>query len=152
MKDETIGAIAIAALVAAYSAAAFLRHANRPSLGETVSEALSKEAGDILQAEVVALVPEADEAIELWPRGGSRSEALPSRAALSIWLCSASAPRDTAVVLLRGLPLGRGKIESASRAGKLSIEELRAPPLRLDCASRARFFILEMKASEVREP
>lgn len=148
MKDETIGAITIAVLVATYSGAVYLRHANKQWLGETVSQALSKEASDILKADVIALVPEPDEAIELWPRGGSRSGSLPDRAALSLWLCSPGAPRETAVVMLRGLPLGRGKIESAFREGKVSIEELRAPPVRLECSTRARFFTLEMRMPE----
>src|SRR6185436_8234606 len=103
------------------------------STGQAISEALSKEASEILRADAVALVPDRDDAIEVWPKGSSHSLSFPSRMAFSSWLCGTDAPKETAVVMLKNLPVGRGKIDNAANEGKLAVEVLRYPPIRLDC-------------------
>lgn len=145
MKDETRGAITIAVILAAYFGAVALRRASREPRGQIITEALGSQAADILQSEAVVLVPEADEPIEVWPRGGTRGESLPNREALVRWLCSELAPRETAVVMLKGIPLGRGRFESASKTDRLVIEELRLPSLPIACPTRAKFFTLELR-------
>lgn len=150
MKDEIRGAITIVVVLAAYFGAIGIRRASREPSGKVITGALGSQAGDILQAEAVVLVPESDDPIEVWPRGAARSEALPNREALVRWLCSDLAPRETAVVMLQGVPLGRGRVESASRSDRLVIGELRVPPIPIACPTRARFFTLELRLPEER--
>lgn len=145
MKDETRGAIVIAVLIAAYGSAVYFRKVIRKSQGESVTQALGKDAGDILKADAIVLVSENAEAIEIWPRGSTVSARLPNRQALSAWLCSPEAPRETAVVMMHGLPLGRGRIDQASKEGRLEVEELHRAPLPLECPSRARFYSMEVR-------
>lgn len=145
MKDEVRGAITIVVVVAAYFGAIAIRRASREPSGKVITEALGSQAGDILQAEAVVLVPESDDPIEVWPRGGARSEAIPNREALVRWLCSDLAPRETAVVMLLGVPLGRGRLESLSGSDRMVIDELRIPPIPIQCPTRARFFTLELR-------
>ena len=151
MKDETRGAIVIAVLIASYCGAVYLRKATRKSQGESVTQALGRDAGDILKADAIVLVSDASETIEIWPRGSAHSASLPSRTALSAWLCSPEAPRETAVVMMEGLPIGRGRLDEASRQGRLVIDELRRAPLPLECPSRARFYSMEVRLGEVRK-
>ncbi len=151
MKDETRGAIVIAVILAMYTGAVYLRKATRRPTGEALTQVLGKEASDILKADAVALVPEGNEAIEIWPRGSTSSASLPNRAALSSWLCSKEAPRETAVVMLQGPSPTRGMLERASKEGKLVVEELRGRPVRLECPSRARFFSMEVRLRETPE-
>lgn len=150
MKDETRGFITIAAIVVVYLGAIALRRAARDPTGLVITQELGSQAGDILRSDVVVLVPEADEGIEVWPRGAARSETIPSREALVRWLCSDAAPREVSVVMLVGVPLGRGRIESASRSDRLVIEELRIPPIPISCPTRTRFFSLELRLPEQR--
>ena len=89
---------------------------------------------------------DAAETIEIWPRGSAHSASLPDRKALSAWLCSPEAPRETAVVMMQGLPLGRGRLDTASKEGRLVIDELHRAPLTLECPSRARFYLMEVRA------
>jgi len=148
VKDETRGAIVIAVVVALYAGGVYLRRATRASFGESVTRALGREASEILQADAVALVSDTDESVEVWPRGASHSASLRTRAALVAWLCSEEAPPDTAVVMLQGLPLGRGRLDQASREGRLVVEELRGEVVRLGCPSRARFYRMELRSGE----
>lgn len=150
MKDEIRGAITLVAVLAAYFGAIAIRRASREPTGKVIAEALGSQAGDILQAEAVVLVPESDDSIEVWPRGEAHSEAIPNREALVRWLCSDLAPRETAVVMLKGVPLGRGRLESVSGSDRLVIEELRTPPIPIVCPTRARFFTLELRLPEER--
>ena len=145
MKDETRGAIVIAVVIAIYTGAVYARKVTRKSQGESLTQALGKDAGDILKADVIVLVSDAAEAIEIWPRGSAHRARLPNRKALSAWLCSPDAPRETAVVMMQGLPLGRGRIDQASKEGRLAIDELQRPPLTLECPSRARFYSMEVR-------
>jgi hypothetical protein len=145
MKDETRGAIVIAVVLASYCSAVYLRKVTRKSQGESVTQALGKDAGDILKADAIVLVSDAAEAIEIWPRGSAHSASLPNRKALSAWLCSPEAPRETAVVMLRGLPLERGRIDQASKEGRLVVDELHRSPLPLECPTRARFYSMEVR-------
>lgn len=145
MKDETRGAITIVAVLAVYLGAIAIRKASKESSGKMITEALGSQAADILQSEAVVLVPDADESIEVWPRGGTRGESLPNREALVRWLCSELAPREAAVVMLKGVPLGRGRFESALKSDRLLIEELRMPPLPVACPTRAKFFSVEFR-------
>jgi hypothetical protein len=145
MKDETRGAIVIAVLLASYCGAIYFRKVTRKTQGESVTQALGRDAGDILKADAIVLVSDAAEAIEIWPRGSAHSASLPNRKALSAWLCSPEAPRETAVVMMQGLPLGRGRLDQASREGRLVIDELARAPLPLECPTRARFYSMEVR-------
>ena len=151
MKDETRGAIVIAVVLASYVGAVYLRKATRKSQGESVTQALGRDAGDLLKADAIVLVSENAEAIEIWPRGSTRSASLPNRKALSAWLCTPEAPRETAVVMMHGLPLGRGRIDQASKEGRLVVEELHRAPLPLECPTRARFYSMEVRPADVPE-
>ena len=146
MKDETRGAIVIAVILASYCGAVYYRKATRKSQGESVTQALGRDAGDILKADAIVLVSDAADTIEIWPRDSAHSASLPSRKALSAWLCSPEAPRETAVVMLQGVPLGRARLDQASKEGRLVVDELRRPPLTLECPSRARFYSMEVRA------
>ncbi len=137
-------------VVVVYLGAVAVRRAVREPAGLVITRELGAQAGDILLSEAVVLVPESDEAIEVWPRGEARSETIPNREALVRWLCSDLAPREVAVVMLKGVPLGRGRMESASRDNRLVIEPLRVPPLPVNCATRAKFFSLELRLPEER--
>lgn len=150
MKDETRGAITIAVIVLVYVGAVTARRASREPAGLLITQELGARAGDILLSDAVVLVPEAGEGIEVWPRGAVRSESLPDRDALVRWLCSDLSPRETAVVMLTGVPLGRGRLESASRGERLVIEELRVPPIPVACPTRAKFFALELRLPDER--
>jgi hypothetical protein len=150
MKDETRGVITIVVVLAAYLGVIAIRRTSREPSGKVITEALGSQAGDILQAEAVVLVPESDDPIEVWPRGGTHSEAIPNREALVRWLCSDHAPRETAVVMLRGVPLGRGRLESVAGNDRMVIEELGVPPIPIQCPTRARFFTLELRLPEER--
>jgi hypothetical protein len=150
VKDEVRGAIVIAAVVALYAGGVYLRRAMRTSFGQSATLAAGKEASEILQADAIALVSDTDDAVEVWPRGSTRSASIPTRAALVRWLCSADAPRDTAVVMLRDLPLGRGRLDQASREGRLVVEELRGADMGLGCASPARFYKMEIRSGDPR--
>ena len=145
MKDETRGALTILVVLAAYFGAIAVRRSSREPSGKVITEALGSQAADILQSEAVVLVPEADEPIEVWPRGGTRSEAIRNREALVRWLCSDLAPRETAVVMLKGVPLGRRRLESLAGSDRMVIEELRVPPMPIHCPTRAKFFTLELR-------
>ncbi|MBX7186822.1 MAG: hypothetical protein K1Y01_16895 [Vicinamibacteria bacterium] len=151
MKDETRGAIVIAAILASYCGAVYLRKASRQTQGESVTRALGRDASDILKADAIVLVSDGAEAIEIWPRGSAHSASLPDRKALSLWLCSPEAPRETAVVMLRGVPLGRGRLDQASREGRLVVGQLQRSPLPLECAPRARFYSMELRTGDVSE-
>jgi hypothetical protein len=145
MKHETRGAIVIVVGVLLYSAAVYARRSSRPTMGQAITQALGKEAAEIMSADAIALVPDSEGAIEVWPKGGRRAESLPNRHALAAWLCSPMAPRETAVVMLRGLPIGRGRLESASAERRLSIEVLRNAPIPLECTPQARFYSLSLR-------
>ena len=149
MKDETRGAIVIAVILASYCGAVYLRKVTRKTQGESVTQALGRDAGDILKADAIVLVSDGAEAIEIWPRGSAHSASLPDRKALSLWLCSPEAPRETAVVMLRGVPLGRGWLDEASREGRLVVDELHRAPLTLECPTRARFYSMEVRPGDV---
>jgi hypothetical protein len=150
LKDETRGVITIVVVVAVYLGAVGLRRASREPAGLFITRELGSRAGDILQSDVVVLVPEAEGGIELWPRGAARGERIPDREALVRWLCSDDAPREISVVMLKGVPVGRGRIESASRADRLAIEELRVPAIPIACPTRAKFFSLELRLADER--
>ena len=145
MKDETRGAIVIAVLLASYCGVVYLRKASRKTQRESVTQALGRDAGDNLKADAIVLVSDAAETIEIWPRGSAHSASLPNRKALSSWLCSPEAPRETAVVMMQGLPPGRGRLDQASREGRLVVDELQRAPLPLECPSRARFYSMEVR-------
>ena len=152
MKDETRGAIVIAVLVTLYAGAVSLRRATRTPFGASVTQALGKEASEILQSDAIALVSEVDEGVEVWPRGAAQPASLRDRAALVAWLCSEEAPRETAVVMLQGLPLGRGRLDQASAEGRLEVQELRAETMQLGCSSRARFYRMQVRPQEAPAP
>ena len=151
MKDETRGAIVIAVILASYCGAVYARKVTRQSQAESVTQALGRDAGDILKADAIVLVSDAAEAIEIWPRGSAHSASLPNRKALSAWLCSSEAPRETAVVMMQGQPLGRGRLDQASKEGRLVVDELRRAPLPLECSTRARFYSMEVRPGETPE-
>jgi len=151
MKDETRGAIVIAVILAMYVGAVYVRKATRKSQGESVTQALGRDAGDILKADAIVLVSDAAETIEIWPRGSAHSASLPDRKALSAWLCSPEAPRETAVVMMHGVPLGRGRLDQASKEGRLVVDELHRAPLALECPTRARFYSMELRPGDVPE-
>jgi hypothetical protein len=148
LKDETRGAIVIASVVILYAGGIFLRRALSPTFGESATRALGTEASEILRADAVALVSDSDEGVEVWSRGASKSAKISDRAALSLWLCSKDAPRDTAVVILSNLPLGRGRLDQASKEGRLVVHELRGADMGLECPTPARFYKMEMRATD----
>lgn len=151
MRDEVRGAIVIAVLVTLYSGGVYLRRATRKPFDASVTQALGKEASEILRSEAIALVSEGDEGVEVWPRGGTRSVRFADRAALVRWLCSEDAPRETAVVILRGLPLGRGRLDQASAQGRLVVQELGRESMQLGCSTGARFYRMEVRSDDAPE-
>lgn len=147
MKDETRGAIVIVVGVALYLSALYCRRATEPQIGDFLDRALGSEGGEILRADAVAVVPETvGRDIEIWHKGAGRvQDRLPNRESLAGWLCSTHAPQDIAVVMLHGIPDGRGRLESAAAEGRITITHLPYVPFRIECQARVKFYSFDFR-------
>lgn len=152
VTDQTRGAIILTVLIAAYCGAVHVRHERRPTPPQRnpdwVTQLFGRKVGDIMRSDALALMPTADEPIDVLWLG--RSIRLQNRAALVDWLCH-KAPQKTSVVLFRGeLRLQDGRVTVATGNSAGGLEELSEPPLRMPCASSAKFYALEVGHLEER--